>query len=235
MIFCLSQIHTGTQTTLAWLCEHQDVDGMLLSTGVHKICGGLVDSAEISHDWESGNYQECFSQKMVYHEHLRIDYLNPFRMCRTQLVMANLFPTIIPIRDPLAAMISYQHRSEMRSVPGQWHPDLDLFNRWGAMAEVYPRLKDAGVQFVPWDLWDAGNLGVANVESYLGILEARPIPIPRNNRSKPYPLRTDYVMGNVDGLREGLITHLWRDLSEREAILRPMLEDIGYRDLLWWS
>jgi len=91
MIFCLSQLHTGTQTSLAWLCKHDEVDGMMLSTGVHKLFG-LVDPADTVHDWESGRIHERFSEGMVYHEHLRCDRFNPYRMNRTQLVMATIWP-----------------------------------------------------------------------------------------------------------------------------------------------
>ncbi len=234
MIFCLSQLHTGTQTSLAWLCKHDEVDGMMLSTGVHKLFG-LVDPADTVHDWESGRIHERFSEGMVYHEHVRCDRQNPYRMNRTQLVMATIFPTLIPIRDPLASIISYQHRADFHGVPGQWAPDLDLFNRWVAMAEIYPYLDSRAVQFLPWDLWENDHPGLNKIERHLGLRERSDIPTILNNCSGPYELRRCYLEGDVDALKSRLKGNLWRDLVEREGQLRPMLESLGYHELLWWD
>ena len=115
MIFCLSNIHTATWTTLAWLVLHKEVNGLMLSTHVYDVLKGKESPA---HRQESGTYHQKFDPSMVYHEHVRPDHLFPDQMSRTQMVLATTNPTVIPVRDPLLSLISYQNRAVIHGKTG---------------------------------------------------------------------------------------------------------------------
>lgn len=217
MIFCLSQIHTGTNSVLAWLKAHEDCDGVLLSNEVY------------------GSKQEPAT---VYHEHVRKDSRFNKQMCRTQIVMAWAHPTVIPLRDPLACVLSYHHRA---IVTGQIGTDLfqplqDVVDRWCLLAECEDRFEGApGIFWMPWDiehlvtkhfLWHtARGLGLND-----------PVPsrggLPCENSSGDYPLRKAYEDGDLECLRSIRAVNYLRDC---EPVLRPFLERRGYANLLWWS
>lgn len=225
MIFCLSQIHTGTVSTLAWLDLHEESDGVLLSTEVY----------------ESGD-----ELKTVYHEHIRRDHQDVSRMSRSQIVLAWNHPTIIPLRDPLAALISYQRRAEdTNQIDTElFRPATDIVDRWIMLAESEARIPR--VNYLAWDLpaphsrpppaegYDIRAPGLWDTAQGLGLRDPRPCRsgLPKLNTSGDYPLKDAYQAGDFDGLSElcGL-----PHLIDSEDKLRPFLERRGYRDLLWWK
>ncbi len=243
MIFCLSQLHTGTQTTIGWLMHHKDLDGLILSTGVYYgLISGATEYSEdgpIYHEWESGVYEERFAAGMVYHEHVRPDYQERARMSRTQLMMAIQNPTVIPIRDPLASLISYHHRgttsgSISRNEPEGFSPYSHVIFRWMIMAEFYEVLKRWGTQFICWDLRHGNYL--EPVEKNLGLVDRLGMWSGIDNRSgELYPLKVAYLNGDIDKLKSGMPAQGFDALASKEQILRPMLEDLGYQNLLWWD
>lgn len=217
MIFCLSQIHTGTVSTLAWLDAHEESDGVLLSTEVY----------------ESGD-----EPKTIYHEHIRRDHQDVSRMSRSQIVMAWNHPTIIPLRDPLAALISYQHRAEETGQieTGLFQPTSAIVDRWIMLAESEERIHK--VNYLAWDtfetleerrarLWDTAQA--------VGLRDPKPSRsgLPKLNTSGDYPLKDAYRAGNFEALLIGVLGMAY--LIKVESRLRPFLERRGYRDLLWWS
>lgn len=236
MIFCLSQLHTGTWTTIAWLALHDQVRGLMLSSDVFDVLQGKPVQDKLQ---ESGLYHQEFHRSMVYHEHIRPDHWSENRMCRTQLIMARTNPTVIPIRDPLLSLISYQHRAEIKGKDDSddFLPFGHVLDRWIMMAEVFGILKDH-VQFICWDLLD-GNVTdrLSEVTKGLGLNQSPCLEVEiENNSMGDYPLKTAYQDGDVDALEDGV---LWGDglheLKIRESSLRPVLEELGYSDLLWWS
>ncbi len=240
MIFCLSQLHTGTQTTIGWLKSHKDVEGLMLSTGVWKEFGPPSETA-IVHQWRSGSYEERFNEGMVYHEHVRGDHQDPSKMNRTQLILSSIWPTVIPIRDPLLCLISYQHRGEVEGRIGTsgFKPHEHILDRWCMMAEFYSHLKQMGVQFICWDRGDPGHLELEMVARHLGIPDTFNdrfgTNLIHNNSLGIFPLKKAYFEGDVKWLEDRLHDDLFNSLRCRELTLRPMLEDLGYTKLLWWS
>ncbi len=227
MIFCLSQIHTGTNSVLAWLADHEDCDGVLLSTGV---------------------YQSKQEPATVYHEHVRPDSRFGKQMCRSQIVMAWAHPTIIPLRDPLAALVSYQHRAEHSKRIGTdlFLPREDVVDRWCLLAETEDRFEGSdNIHWLPWDL--AHVSAQKNPASYkaslweiakaIGFRDQAPSKagLPCVNGSGEYWLKTVYEAGDLAGLAAEIGDKgLWY-LQSKTEILRPFLERRGYANLLWWS
>jgi len=54
------------------------------------------------------------------------------------------------------------------------------------------------------------------------------------NASKAHQLKSAYAAGEVETIRS-LIPEQFEELQRAEPVLRPWLESIGYRNLLWWS
>lgn len=239
VIFCLSQIHSGTWSALAWLVRHQEVPGLLLSTGVYQIMAGqeidpIVMGPEI--------YTEKLEPGIIYHEHIRPDYRFPSSMDRSQLMLAAMHPTLIPIRDPLASLISYHHRAEQS---GQLHgpmylPIDHICMRWVILATQ--ELERCQIHFLPCDI----HGGPTSAElwwasQWLGLKDREPSrgKFPHQNLSGDYALKEAYraedasfIEGVIDDAGQG---KPYAFLKNREPQLRPFLEAIGYRNLIWWS
>ena len=228
VIFCLSQIHTGTVSVLAWLGAHEDCDGILLSTEVY----------------ESGR-----EPATVYHEHVRPDDREPRKIARSQVVLAWAHPTIIPLRDPLAALVSYHNRALVTGQVGTdlFRPVVDVVDRWLLLAETEERFEDfPNIRYLAWDLPELESrrpdregarmrsAGLWAAAQAVGLTDPAPsrAGLPRENSSGAYRLREAYEAGDLEGLR---ILRGVGHLIDAEKILRPFLERRGYRDLLWWS
>jgi len=231
VIFCLSQLHTGTWTTIAWLARHDQVKGLMLSTDVVDVLAGKPTIDQLQ---ESGSYHQKFHQSMVYHEHVRPDHWSDDQMCRTQLVMAMTNPTVIPIRDPLSSLISYQNRASLQGREGTegFLPMEHVIDRWVMMAKVFDILRE-NVEFICWDLINGDPDELCRIALALGITEGQYLGAIINNSMGDYPLKKAYQ----DGDRESLSQQVdgFQCLVDREELLRPFLERLGYSDLVWWS
>lgn len=228
MIFVLSELHTGTVSVLAWLAAHEDCDGVLLSTDVYT----------------SGR-----EPATVYHEHVRPDDRERRKIARSQVVLAWTHPTIIPLRDPLAAVLSYHHRAIQTGQIGtdRFRPLADVVDRWCLLAETEERFREfPNIRYLAWDLPDLESrrperegarkrsIGLWAMAQAVGLTDPAPSQagLPRENSSGDYPLREMYEAGDFEELRTiSAVGHL----KDCEPILRPFLERRGYRDLLWWT
>lgn len=229
MIFCLSELHTGTVSVLAWLAAHEDCDGVLLSTDVYE--------------------SEPKRPATVYHEHVRPDDRERKKIARSQVVLAWAHPTIIPLRDPLAALVSYHHRAVQTGQIGTdyFRPIADVVERWKLLAENEERF-DAfeHIRYLAWDLPDLESrrperegarmrsIGLWAAAQAVGLTDPAPSQagLPRENSCGTYPLRDLYEQGDLESLRS---IRAIGYLIDAEKELRPFLERRGYRDLLWWS
>ena len=254
MIYCLSVHHTGTWTTIGWLTEHQGVGGFLQEAHVNEI----MEKGAGAYLHEIGPIQikPKFSPTMVYHEHARLEqrkptpsgYLGPawweFRMAPSQMVLIATQPTVIPIRDPLASLVNYQKWAERdgRADGGNFNPIVHL-DHWCALAGSYHSIKKFGhCKFLCWDLprgqgeltrdlvLIAKDLGLENNSPSEKWGDGRVI-----NSAGDYPLKLAYSEGDLGALRKGIANHGYDALTNREPLLRPFLEELGYKNLCWWS
>lgn len=250
MIFCLSQQHTGTWSTLAWVRDHKQVRGLVTFS---HLFDALERREAVVHPMESGDLKARWHPTMVYHEHVRPDRIDPFRIHRSQVLLASMTPTVIPIRDPLAALISYQVRAEMNGGPG-FDPIGQHIEGWLRLAETARTvLAEFGhIKFLCWDLAGemdrtgryiylreiARDLGLT--KGLLGEIGDGPsaqcgVKVIRNNDLGSYPLKVAYQARDTAALRAGIAEGAFDYLALRERELRPFLEGLGYRNLLWWS
>jgi len=251
MIYCLTQHHTGTWSTLAWILNHQNVKGFLTTEHIFDILEPSEPFRSSGvypvHPMESGELIEEFHPSMVYHEHMRLDAEKAERIDRTQVLIASVTPTVIPIRDPLAALISYEMRAEKagRTAEEGFAP-LSHLDTWVALAETARMtLRNfAHIKFIPWDLMGEDKLATVRTllitSRDLGLEGVDPsidcaANLIHNNDGGHYILKEAYQDRDVGYIRENLHQGAFEYLCDMEDILRPFLEELGYSDLMWWS
>jgi len=239
VIFCLSNVHTGTWSTIAWLVLHKEVNGLMLSTDVYDVVNWKRTVPQMQ---ESGTYHQKFHPSMVYHEHIRPDHWFEKEMSRTQIVLAATNPTVIPIRDPLLSLISYQNRAVIHAKVGTqgFLPVFHVIDRWVLLAEKFDTLRRYDhIQFLCWDiLGSPASDELFNVSRALGMKDQTPCLVGEdmmNNSMGDYPLKKAYQDGDAKTLKCCLDEDGFRRLVNKEKILRPFLECLGYTNLLWWS
>ena len=252
MIYCLSQHHTGTWSTLAWILKHQGVDGFLTSAHLFDILEPSEPDQESGvypvHPMESGELVEKFDPKLVFQEHMKLDPTKVNRIDRSQVLMCLMNPTVIPVRDPLASLISYQVRAETDGrTPANGFAPRSHVDVWVALAQTWKTiLKDFGhVRFMPWDLLGKGDrFEVAEklfgISTDLGLYDGKPSltcarNMIHNNDLGSYPLKEQYQEGSLETIREGVSEGAVNLLISKQKLIRPFLEFLGYADLMWWT
>ena len=244
MIYCLSIHHTGTWTSLSWLNAHKDVKGFVQEAHAHQALEG--DEAVV-HRVESGEYPEKFHPMMLYHEHIARDPRSDLaRIAAHQMIMLATTPTLIPIRDPLAALVTYQKWAErdgrINGGPEVFSPTV-FVDTWVALAGSFETIKKFGhVRFVCWDNLRPGwaQEYLLGVEKDLGLKDRRPAkrwnraPI-HDNVAGHYRLKDAYEAKAANVLRKGISENGYNYLISKGLQLRPFLEELGYRNLQWWG
>lgn len=243
MILCLSIHHTGTWTSLSWLQSHRDVKGFLQEAHAHDALAG----DEVVHHVESGDYPERFHPMMVYHEHLNRDRNSKrLRIAAGQMILLATHPTLIPIRDPLASLVTYQHWADRdgrsAEIGARFSPRI-FVDTWCALAASWPTIsRFAHVRFVTWDRMLPGEMAVylEGVRKNLGLKDGGPAKAwadheIRDNDGGHYPLKDAYLAGQSNVLRKGIAENGYNYLVAQALHLRPFLEALGYQDLQWWS
>lgn len=252
VIFCLSVQHTGTWTAISWLTAHDNVVGFLQEKHVNEVIAGKP----IVHQIEEYSLKSSFDPLMVYHEHIRLEderrFKSGFRpdlwwernVAPSQMIFIGTHPTLIPIRDPLASLITYQKWGERdgRIGTSAFSPEAHI-NNWCGLAVGWENIKlFAHCRFLCWDLLNGSPLEIE--EHLLGISESLGLQDPKPsadwsdgrliNTAGEYPLKSAYIDRNVGRVRKGLSEGGFDLLQGRESILRPFLEELGYSDLMWW-
>lgn len=152
-------------------------------------------------------------------------------------------PTIWTIRDPLAALISISARNPEFTWDSEW---WDLFGNRNLKAFCY-MIKIYGI---------ANNIMVAPVDLPMNIdqkknmlrkgLHHMGLSPDENivnsygnnwalvNSKGNYPLKNHYNQNNKAELKS-IMGPSWNLLTSRESEMRPFLESIGYKNLMWWK
>ena len=252
MIYCLTQHHTGTWSTLAWILKHQGVDGFLTREHIFDILEPVEPRDESGvypvHPMESGELVEKFHPRLVFQEHIRLDPTKMDRIDGTQVMICLVNPTVIPIRDPLASLVSYQRRAERAGrTPETGFAPRSHVDTWVALAQTWEHVlkKFAHVRFMPWDLLGLGDrFEVAEklfgISTALGLRDGTPSltcarEMIHNNDLGTYPLKEAYQEGDLEKVREGVSEDAVNLLISKRPLIEPFLEFLGYSDLMWWT
>lgn len=138
--------------------------------------------------------------------------------------LAQCWDVIVPVRDPLLAVITRHIR----------HPDLD--HRYIVHAFARLELLDSYVHWLPVDLAPsvrpplAVDVPTEASESFLKANQAPSYNVTPSN----HPLKQAYLAGDFQTIATqcGPAVDLLLDKAED---IRPLLERLGYTDLLWWT
>jgi hypothetical protein len=228
VIFVWSVHHTATWTTLKWLESHEDVRGVVEIRFLDKV---LMDG--------SYNYmtvQKWGGNRTVLHDHFA-HHKDGYQLDLRALALAMTHRTVIPMRDPLAVCLTAQHRTEIR---GQGFDGLDAVKELRMLALAWP-LVEAVV--IPWDLapgtselrykWlRIHSLGLALEDDGATFKWAQQWRV--ENTKGDYEYKRAYQQRDRRWIEKRL-PEVWRELKKLEPLLRPKLEELGYKDLLWWG
>ena len=153
--------------------------------------------------------------------------------------ICNRYWNIVPIRDPLAAVITRDvrlpHLSHCYIIEAMcWLAETHSENPFNAFyvpidllgsQEVEDRLR-----FIAWMFGDYG-ITTTSEELFTFVSEWK---APLYNVSLPSDLKADYRLGNYVAIKAAL--PMETGLLEKKCdILQPFFEEFGYRNLLWFN
>lgn len=217
IIFIPTIQHTGTWFLIEFLKRHSHVGGFSEAKDMQ-----LFDNITLMHTH--------FGEGEGKHPNDVLKFFHP----EVVKLIADKFRTVIPVRDPLFALLTRQAR----------HPDLRhdyIVNGFIALAGFYQ-----SVFVLPVDLYKAKAIEdrktiLENLLVYLQI----PVEEYINKWSYDWPvynyagdpeneLMELYHTGQREKI-QNIIPEEYGHLKSNEPILRPFLEGIGYKNLLWWD
>lgn len=222
-VFLASVPHTGTQFTRAFLNE-------ALGEVNEITTSALIGSRDQRYRREGSGDTLAETAGLdpqrtnLVYGHLVRDHMP------TLLALAAHVPTVVPVRDPLASVISREVRNTHE------RPHETQFAAW----QEFPKMMAWKPAMVCIDRPSLRFLlemaaQVVNPQYPIAVAERWRENWPRYNESAPHPLKEAYAAGDRRAVERGLGPQVWRMLRGLEDELRPVLESFGYRALLWWS
>ncbi len=124
----------------------------------------------------------------------------------------NISQFIVPMRDPLLSLLSAYNRKEGMG---------DMLTSWDLWIEYVHILNPF---YVPVDL-DVSSLVYRDIKfEDIGLYGYR----------GEYGLKRAYYDRNLEAIVRKLCGNI-KSLKDKEFVFRPILEKLGYKNLLWWS
>ncbi len=153
--------------------------------------------------------------------------------------LSQWYPCIVPVRDPLASLITQKQRSPNSSAA--W-----ILDRWKLIVTSFPE----NVKYAVLDTPGAGEKDwrlhtLAVVASYVEVLWshntegvmntwANTWPMLKFNSQGVYPAKLALWEGDLDYIKVFLGDD-YKILEDAREWLKPFLEAVGYEKLIWWS
>ena len=234
IVYVFTIRHTGTWFVIKFLTDHPEVSGFLQ---VHKL--GNMDSlrgAEVHHG-PGGPEMGVVVGKFVPGEvNVIHDHLFKNERLGHQIALAVSCPTVIPLRDPLACLIT--------ASTGATVPSEDLVWDWKLLVDIMKTLSGSSpIMFLPLDLLTDEASRCAHLEKVLSHVGVKCYGHARKwgsdwptniNTTGDSVLKQKYRLGDSDYVKQQ-IPKCWSLLRSHESDLRPFLEERGYKNLMWWS
>lgn len=223
IILLASVPHTGTIFLQQFVEQHPEIGNVVgLSQLVNGRSGGLEDPYRAQRGMVPGTTNLVWT----HIQHQTLDAIRAFH---------HHVPTIIPLRDPLLSLITAKKRRE--DAHHVW-----IVENWLMLRVFIWPYGDAA--YYPVDLeskkpYNERRQNLHKIIEYCGLPADNYVDEyahrfqPANSRGE-YELKTMYKDGDFAQLRLHLKKEI-EHLQANEDVLRPMLEEIGYKDLLWWS
>lgn len=248
-IFLQTLQHTGTWFLIQFLLAHPQISGFsefwpLNPWDLEKEFKAYPDKA-----LKKAGLSLEKNKKSLIHQHFTSEEAG-LSYYMVNNAVALIQPGVVPIRDPLLALISHERRAKisgdldrLRNIK---NPDSILI-AWDRVIHLDKVFRGAGLEsffFFPLDLLTASD--TYSREIWLGeVLEtyylnrdidlcqkwAEDWPIINSTRSA---FKKTYALGDKE-LMESEQPVIIKSLQKREKNWRGFFEELGYKNLLWWS
>ena len=153
-------------------------------------------------------------------------------------VLAQWWKPIVPVRDPLASLISRKQHS----------PDQNLSDHMNYWSRLIGHVEPFEPHYVPLDLLPTQPqrmkamievVKAAKVHQAFGVeghvtFWSKRWPQEDHNCQGAYPLKAAYEARDVKMIERAMPAE-FDALRAMEFTLRPLLMKIGYKDLMWWQ
>ncbi len=234
-IYLLTLQHTGTWIAIYSLLQHPDVGGFLRQHRLEK----ALDGYRLTHKPLGCTIEphEGFgadrTQIHVIQNHMQIRNNGLITdECLTALMTCP--QVMIPMRDPLSALMTHIERRGKGGYPPLVEAHLD---RWFAAFKIFEKLKQKPIAYFPVDLGNIAKRFVSALKT-LGMNPqcAYDMQYPMvNTVGAAFEAKLKYKAGEKQWLKQHIGVENWDRLCDGQDKLRPLLESLGYRNLLWWS
>lgn len=236
---------SGTWFLLGLLYEHPEVTHFAMLREFRQIGGQAFvdDGGWVTQTWSNEPEKKIPSRPHpqglnIIHRHMMLRE-GDHSYTDEGFGLAALLPTVTTVRDPLRCLVTRQEKNPA------WQHDT-VAHQWTAHVELIQKLDGFNPPAVlPLDLlrvadWSTRHAALAAALSHLGL---EPEPHASNvadewrtdaNTRGQYRLKEMFTARDVAGLQRELGIG-WEALQRAEPFLRPYLEELGYRNLMWWS
>lgn len=236
--------HTGTWFVIYFVCDHPEVGGFVMESNLFDGLKGKLDKV---HN-ESGRSEQVPEQVATGKKTLLFGHIvchsqeSPPYLCPRQqsVVLAASGPIVVPLRDPLLAMITHEKRiDDFENF--RLHHKITCWRLYFEFLMSVEKYKD--VVYLPIDVLDTREERLKHLKQVQAAygLESEEIAqkwadkwavynsyVPQN-----HPNKVAYANRDLPAL-EKTISHSLKALRDSEDILRPIMKR-WYKDLLWWS
>src|SRR3990167_3529199 len=228
ILFLPTVQHTGTWFLIEFLRAHPEVKHFVELQALRKNHSFIEDPV-------SGQKGLVPNQVNLIQGHFQLEFMHLI------LSFAAACPTVIPLRDPLASVLTAVNRKRT-----QGNVDYSyIVDRWVLMTTTVWLNRDFYKPlFVPLDLVERAGVEVkfellGAVLGHMGLGYTKHAvrwadEWPYHNSRGEYPLKDLYLTRDATAIAHE-VPGEWEALRRAQYILRPMLEQMGYRDLLWWD
>ncbi len=239
VIYICSVQHTGTWFVIEFLKRHSRIREVLFQWRDVRICNAFPKLEPNIWDMVHTHCGTCW-----HHQTDMSEYDDTLDMKCMMPMMADMWiktmPTVMPVRDPLRAIITRQIR----------HPEKThnyIVNGFIYMAQVWERMDEMSpVNFLTVDLHIERSLSerikaLNSVLHTVGLDEepyvteyAKKWEAPKFNITPDVPLKNWCKAGEMEKVKAELPIE-WEYLQSKEQHIRPFLESLGYESLIWYS
>lgn len=223
LILLASVPHSGTIFMQEFIERHSAIGN---TTGLAQVMKNTSGGLENPYRAQRGLVPGTTNLVWSHIEHYTLDALRAYCFH---------VPTVIPVRDPLLSIVTRKKRR-----PEAHH--VWMVENWLILRTFIWPYETAA--YYPVDLenqkpYAERRKSLLQIAEHCGLEPENYMDeyaqkfAPANTRGE-YELKTMYKEGDFEQLKLHLKPEI-QQLQANEGVLRPMLEEIGYENLMWWS
>jgi len=234
-IFIPTVPHSGTWFLLELFKTNPLLHNVELGFVMFKEDHRSLEKRNVIHTHLHGNdhvLENLATKRGKMHDKLGRNFYRDFNMPLMD-AMVKQFATVVPVRDPLASIVS-RHRRHPEFAPHNYMIEgwLHVIRKW-ARDDIF---------YVPIDTELSAEERSILLNHMCDHCALKPWSAVEKwaekwTRKNVTALRPEfaerYKAGDVDWIRK-TFPNEWAQLVEYRGVLQPFLETLGYKDLLWW-